>query len=272
MRFMLVLALAAVSAVAQSPRVQFTNISRPGSKDFQVGDRFEIAITGAANQPISLRTTMQSQTDWGPVIGWTDVRGRWSTSGQFQNSDFGGWREVWTVADRLASPVVDFSVGAPCLQDGRGLVMRMSLAMVQTCETAQGSQTFRTRSGNESFRTPDGRVVPGRMRADMTAEQYHAEVMQSFITGGVRDARPGRPGDEAGALIAKIIGTNALDERETRNVLAIVHAAFEHRDRIPETAKNPAATLRLLRNLAQATEQEGLKREIAETVAYVQAQ
>jgi hypothetical protein len=57
MRGLLILAVAVISAVAQGPVVQLTNTTRPASKDFQIGDRFEFVITAAPNQPVSVRTT-----------------------------------------------------------------------------------------------------------------------------------------------------------------------------------------------------------------------
>src|ERR1700689_2788328 len=101
--------VAVIPAVAQSPLVRIINATRPGSRDFQIGDRFEILITAAANQPVSVRTTMKGRMDWGPVIGRTDMSGRWSTTGQFEKSDFGDWSEVWTVGGRLANPRIHFS-------------------------------------------------------------------------------------------------------------------------------------------------------------------
>src|ERR1700761_2586290 len=89
--------MAAVPLAAQSPVVHLNNITRPGSTNFEVGDRFEIVISGGRNQPVSVRTTMHGRTDWSPVIGWTDTGGRWSTSGEFEKSDFGDWDEAWTV-------------------------------------------------------------------------------------------------------------------------------------------------------------------------------
>ncbi len=78
MRILLILGLAAVPAIvpamAQIPIVQLTNVTRPASSDFQTGDRFQIVITAAANQPVSVRTTMKGRTDWSPVIGWTDYQ------------------------------------------------------------------------------------------------------------------------------------------------------------------------------------------------------
>jgi hypothetical protein len=271
MRVLLVVALAVIPAAAQSPLVRLINATRPASRDFQIGDRFEILITGEANQPVSVRTTRQGRMDWGPVIGRTDMSGRWSTTGQFEKSDFGDWSEVWTVGGRLANPAIHFSVGAPCLKELPEGFMAMGQYMALTCETAEGRQTFATPSDTDPFRTPDGRLIPGRI-SNMTAEQYHAEIMQFLITGDAKDVGSGQHGDEAGALIMKVIGVNALNEDETRNVLSIIRAAFEKPELIPQAAKNPSETLRLLRSLADAPGQESLKRQIAETIAYVEAQ
>jgi hypothetical protein len=271
MRVLLVVALAIIPAVAQSALVRIVNTARPASRDFQIGDRFEILITGAANQPVSVRTTVKGRMDWGPVIGRTDMSGRWSTTGQFEKDDFGGWSEVWTVGGKAAEPTIHFSVSAPCLKGLPQGFMAMGQFMVLTCETAEGGQTFATPSDTEPFRTPDGRVVPGRL-SNMTAEQYHAEIIQYLITGGAKDAGSGQHGDDAAAVITKVIGVNALSEDETRNVVLIVRTAFEKPELIPQAAKNPSETLRLLRSLADSTGQESLKRQIAETIAYVEAQ
>jgi len=253
--------------------VRLINASCPAGTEFQIGEHFEIVITGAAGQPVSVRTTMNGRTDWGSVIARTDISGRWSTTGEFTKSDYGDWIEAWTVGDKLASPVVAFSVNAPCLKEGLHLMEAMGgFVRAETCETTEGRQTFATPSDTEPFRTPDGRVVPGRARSNMTAEQYHMEIMQSRITGSLSGGRLRQPGDEAAALITKTIGANAFTYDETRNVLSIIRAAFEEPDRVPQEAKDPSATLLLLRNLANATEQESLRKQIAQTIAYVQAQ
>ena len=75
MRILLTLVFAIVPAAAQIPLVSLLNASRPGS-DFQIGDRFEIVITAAPNQRISVRTSRQGRTDWSPVVGSTDSTGR----------------------------------------------------------------------------------------------------------------------------------------------------------------------------------------------------
>ena len=115
MRVLLIFALTLIPAAAQSPLVRLVNLSHPFRSEFQIGDRFEIQITGAPRQPISVRTGRQGRTDWGPVIASTDDMGRWSTAAQFEKSDFGSWSEAWTVGGQLAVPAIQFSVNAPCL-------------------------------------------------------------------------------------------------------------------------------------------------------------
>jgi hypothetical protein len=276
MRVPLLFVLAIIPAAAQNPLVGLLNTSRPISRDFQIGDRFEILITGAPNQPVSVRTTMHGRTDWSPVIGSTDSTGRWSTGGQFSKSDFGSWGEVWTVGGKLAGPAIQFSVNAPCLPGGQGDFVFVSGPNTNlSCETTEGPQNFMTPSSSDPFRTPDGRLV--RQATEQTSEQYHTQILQHFITSDLKETRVslksagGGRGDETADLISKLIGVNALSEEETRNLLALIRAAFEKPEAIQPLAKNPSKTLLLLRHLADFTDQDSLKREIAETIAYVQA-
>jgi hypothetical protein len=275
MRILLTLALAIVPAVAQIPLVRLLNTSRPGS-DFQIGDRFEIVITAAPNQRVSLRTSRQGRTDWSPVVGSTDSTGRWSTGGHFEKRDFGSWVEIWTVGGKLASPVIQFSVKAPCLPSGRNQAFMSGPNMILNCETSEGTQTFATPSLSDSFRTPDGRLVNGRA-SEQTQEQYYSELLQHFIANGMGTApvalqsSRGGLGDETADLISKLIGVNALNEDETRNCLLIVRAAFEEPKNTQPTAKEPSRTLLLLRHLADITDPGNLKREIDETITYFQA-
>jgi len=278
MRVPLLLVLAIIPAAAQSPLVRLLNASRPISRDFQVGDRFEILITGAPNQPVSVRTSMHGRTDWSPIIGSTDSTGRWSTGGQFERSDFGDWREIWTIGGKFASPAIQFSVNAPCLPGGQGQAHISGPNIILSCETTGGTQTFVTPSLSDPFRTPDGRLIPGR-RTEETPGQYHTGIIQDLIAGGTEmradrislQSSRGGLGDETADLIGKLIGVNALNEDETRNSLAIIRAAFEKPETIQPSAKEPSRTLLLLRHLADFTDQDSLKREIAETIAYVQA-
>ena len=53
-------------------------------------------------------------------------------------------------------------------------------------------------------------------------------------------------------------------------MLALIHGAFEKPESIAPSAKDPSRSLQLLRNLANLTNQDTMKRQIAETIAYVQ--
>jgi hypothetical protein len=259
MRFLLVLAVAVMPAIAQGPIVRIINITHPAGNDFRIGDDYEVAISAVAQQPVSVRTTKNGRTDWSPVIAMTDVNGRWSTTGQFEKGDFGDWSEVWTVGGKLAAPTIRFTVGAPCLISGLNMISQISRARAQTCDTAEGRQTFVTSS--------DAHV-------DMSAEQMRAEVIQNFILGEreqVRSRDTGR-GDETANRILELIGVNALSENETRKVLSIVRVAFERPERIAPGSKGSSRTSLLLRQLADSTDEGSLKQQIAETTAYVQAQ
>jgi hypothetical protein len=277
MRTLVVFAFGLIPAAAQTPLVRIVNLNHPFGSEFQIGDRFEIRITGAPSQSISVRTVRQGRTDWGPVVASTDSSGRWSTTGQFEKSDFGGWSEVWTVGDKLATPTIQFSVNAPCLPGGRGMVSVMGVNMAMTCDTAEGSQTFSTPALSDEYRTPDGRLAPGRPM-EQTPEQYHMEILADLITsrdvGSARmslSSSRGGLGDETADLIGKLIGVNALNEKETQNALALIRAAFEKPETIAPDAKDPSRTLVFLRHLAELTDRDGLKQQIAETLAYVQA-
>jgi hypothetical protein len=280
MRVLLVLVASAVSALAQTPMVRLVNTSRPASRDFQIGDQFEILITGAPHQPISVRTIMNGTTDWSPVIASTDDTGRWSTTGRFEKNDFGGGSEIWTVGGRLASPRISFTVQAPCLPRGRIFQGGSGPNGFLNCETAEGYQTFVTPPVSDYFRTPDGRLVPRRKPGNMTPDEYHMDILQYLITSQGKDiaqtrvslqASSGGLGDEVAGLIAQLIGVNALNDDETGNVLAIVRATFEKPEAIAPSARLPSKTLQLLHHLADSTEQVGLKQQIADTTAYVQS-
>lgn len=273
MRILLVLAVAGIPAMAQSPVVRLTNTTRPAASEFQIGDQYEVVIAAAAGQPVSVRTTMNGRRDWGPVIASTDMNGRWSTAGRFEKGDFGEWSEIWTVGGMLATPAIHFSVSLPCLGGGQGYMFQSGPNKAAACETPEGWQSVGTHY-EEPFRTPDGRVVPGRVRANDTAEQLRADFIQDFVAGGGKEIRIKQMGvgDEAGNRILKLIGVNALSEDETRKALSVIRAAFENPESIPAGARDPSRTLLLLRQLADSTEKESLKQQIAEAMAYVQAQ
>ena len=64
MRVLFAILVVVIPAAAQNPLVRLVNASHPASSVFQVGDRFEVLVTGAPNQPVSVRTTMNGRTGW----------------------------------------------------------------------------------------------------------------------------------------------------------------------------------------------------------------
>jgi hypothetical protein len=280
MRLLLVLVVSNVLGLAQTPLVRLVNTSRPASTSFQIGDGFEILITGAPNQPISVRTIMNGTTDWSPVIASTDDTGRWSTTGRFEKNDFGGGSEIWTVGGKLASPRITFTIEGPCLPGGRTMQGGSGPNMFLSCETAEGRQTFVTPPVSGTFRTPDGRIVPRRKSGNMTPDEYHMDILEYLITSQGKDiartrvslqSASGGLGDEVAALIARLIGVNALSDDETLNVLAIIHGAFERPESINPTARVPSKTLQFLQYLADLADQDSLKQQIADTIGYIRA-
>jgi hypothetical protein len=59
-----VLIFLAATAIPATPSVRLTNLSRPASNDFQVGDRFEVVISGPANSPVSLPESYDTAEGW----------------------------------------------------------------------------------------------------------------------------------------------------------------------------------------------------------------
>lgn len=262
----IVLAVIALPGFGQAPTVQITNTTRPGSSEFRVGDQFRIDITGQPHQPVSVRTTTQSRTDWGPVVGSTDITGHWSVAGQFDKADFTDWTEAWTVGGKQATPVIAFIVHAPCIKGGRSFRFQSGANSLVTCDTADGRQQFRTPGQADPFRTPDGRIIAGRERENMTPEQYRSDVIENAIVNHTPNLTAGPIGDQAAALILKMIGVNALNDDETRAVLSIVRSAFAQAGNGPKEQ-----TFVLLQRLADSAGSADVKKQIGQTLEYLES-
>jgi hypothetical protein len=72
------------------------------------------------------------------VIAQTDAAGEWSTTGEYGRQDFGTWTVIWTIGGKLASPILQFSVSAPCLTTGLKVINQIGLAASETCDTTEG--------------------------------------------------------------------------------------------------------------------------------------
>jgi hypothetical protein len=77
-------------------------------------------------------------------------------------------------------------------------------------------------------------------------------------------------GDETAELITNLVGVNALGEGEIRNVLFIIRNAFAKPETLAPGANYPARSVKLLGHLARLTDDTSLRRQIAETLEYLQ--
>ncbi len=102
-------------------------------------------------------------------------------------------------------------------------------------------------------------------------------ILQHLVTAQGQSTGPvalwsssGSRGDETAELITNLIGVNALSEGEIRNVLSIVRSAFARPETLAPGTNYPARSLKLLRHLADLTDDSSRQRQIAETLEYVQ--
>lgn len=98
-------------APVYNPQLSFTT-SRGGTA-LQVGDSWEISITGAPpNTPVSVtggKTGVQTTT----VMGTTDGSGNFSISGTFTPDQVATWSEVWQVGGLRVGSLIAFTVSPP---------------------------------------------------------------------------------------------------------------------------------------------------------------
>jgi len=98
-----------------------SNASRPG-QSFQVGDQFQLVITGPANAQV----TETQATQNGAVVGssWnagqTDSTGKLVITNTFGSGDIGTWAETWSVMGGGNMPTLNFTVNAAPSSGGGG--------------------------------------------------------------------------------------------------------------------------------------------------------
>ena len=94
----------------------FTNVSRPGQSSFQVGDSWQLVITGGPNQPVSGSASQNGKSLGTTSYGSTDSTGKLVLTGTMDATTVGNWAQLWTVGASPA-PVLNFAVaplaGAP---------------------------------------------------------------------------------------------------------------------------------------------------------------
>ncbi len=92
--------------------VVLTNTTRPTSpRAFQVGDRFEVDVTGQPGAQVSVAATHNGSTSSSPY-GTIGSNGHRVIQGTMAAEHIGTWSEVWKVGDTAATPVLAFTVAA----------------------------------------------------------------------------------------------------------------------------------------------------------------
>lgn len=100
------------------PTVQLANLSRPG-QPFQVGDKFRVTVTGAANQPVSVTATQNGRAMGTTTYGATNASGVFQLEGQMAAEHVGDWVETWHVGTDSTAELT-FSVTAAGAAGGGG--------------------------------------------------------------------------------------------------------------------------------------------------------
>lgn len=100
--------------LGQAITVQLQNLTNPSiSPNMNVGDTWEITITGPANSPVTLQGTFNGVAFPNTPEGTTDANGNFTKQGTADASTVGNWYELWMVNGQLASPEIDFTVSQP---------------------------------------------------------------------------------------------------------------------------------------------------------------
>ena len=135
------------SAPANGGKMIFTS-SRGGTNVFQVGDTWQVQITGASpNSPVTVSGSMPGGTFSGTSMGSTDNSGNFSKSGTFDTSTVGSWQETWAVGG-AQSGTVSFTVAAATTPAGQTIITSSGAPAAGSAATgsSSGSSTGSTSS------------------------------------------------------------------------------------------------------------------------------
>lgn len=109
----------ATQTQGQSVSVQIQNTTRPGSANFQVGDSWQITISGPANAPVASSATQNGNSLGTTPFGSTNANGQMVLTGVMGTAQIGSWVENWTVGGQSAGSLV-FSVTTAGASTGGG--------------------------------------------------------------------------------------------------------------------------------------------------------
>ena len=142
------------SAPANGGKLIFTS-SRGGTNAFQVGDTWQVQITGATpNSPVTVSGSMPGSTFSGTSMGSTDNSGNFSKSGTFDTSTVGSWQETWAVGG-AQSGTISFTVAAATTPTGQSIISSSGAASGGGTATG-GSTNAGSTTGSTSSTTTAG--------------------------------------------------------------------------------------------------------------------
>src|SRR6266852_2122196 len=103
-------------------------------------------------------------------------------------------------------------------------------------------------------------------------EVIRSALERSAIDGHIQK-QLGKMGDAAGVSITKVLAEKAINENDVKIVLALLRLSFADPGAVETVAdREPRTALFVLRLLDQYTQDMALKRDIADTKAYVKQQ
>jgi hypothetical protein len=161
----------AVQAAAKNLGVQLVNASRPG-QSFQVGDTFQLTITGPPNTPILELSSSQNGTQRGGyAAGTTDSTGTLVISGTFDSPDIGTWQETWGYVTGTA----------PAAAGGGQTTQSASISFSVVAAPASGGSSQGGSQGGGGAQTGGGGTSGGTTQTGATAASTGFQI-PSFLT------------------------------------------------------------------------------------------
>jgi hypothetical protein len=99
------------SSGSAAPSVNLSNSSGGSSNSFNVGDSWQIVVTGAPNATVQASASQNGTSLGTSTMGTIGANGQLILQGTFTSSQVGNWTESWTVGGQSAGSIT-FSVAA----------------------------------------------------------------------------------------------------------------------------------------------------------------
>lgn len=99
-----------VTPPVQGAAAKLSNITRPGTTDFILGDAWALQVVGPANSTVTITGTGPGGPLTPAIIGETDGTGTFNAQGYMGQADVGTWSETYIVGTETAQHPVNFTV------------------------------------------------------------------------------------------------------------------------------------------------------------------